>query len=152
MPLPTYVSDAALLQDVADSLTSTGNAAELPPKWQRIAADANQSAVADITSILVNKGYTQAQIDAADDRASWNRKLGLWYALTVGNPLGNYPDKMLDKLDPREFLATAGAIRIGGVPTRPTVAATAVGGVGFGASTTTRARLEDEARCKGWFS
>ena len=145
----TYVQDSVLLQDVANSL-GLNSAADLPARWADIVKDANQMAVADITNILTNKGYTQAQVDAFDDRASVNRKLGLWYALTLGNPLGNYPDKLLDKLDPREFLAASGTIRIAGVPTGPTVGATDVGGIGFGVSSA-RTALEAEFRCNGWF-
>ncbi len=147
----TYVSDAVLLQDVADSLTSTGETSDLPPKWTRIVADANQMAVGDLTMLLIGKGYTQADIDAWDDRAACNRKLGVWYALTMGNPLGNYPDKFLENLDPRKMLAEAGAIRIAGVPKSPGVGESDVGGISYGTSTTRRDELEREARCKGWF-
>jgi hypothetical protein len=146
----TYVTDAVLLLDVANSLT-LDDSSQLPARWTQIVKDANQMAVADITNILINKGYTQAQIDGWDDRVQSNRKLGLWYALTMGNPLGNYPDKFLDKLDPREFLTTAGSIRIGGVPTGPTIGATAVGGIEYGTATTTRTELLEDAYVRGYF-
>ncbi len=130
MPTP-YVSDAVLLQDVAHAL-GLGSAAGLAPHWADTVADANRMAVADLTAALLAKGYTPADVDSWDDRVAYNRRLGLLFALTLGNPLGNYPDTFLATLDARKDLAAAGLIRVAGVARAPAVGASEVGGIAFG--------------------
>lgn len=131
MPGP-WIDDATLLADVANSL-GVDDPTGLPPRWSQIVRDANANAAADLTNILRNAGYTQAQIDTWDDRISYNRRLGVVYALTLGAPLSDVPMDKLETLDPRPMLKeTPLTISIGGVPTAPVLNASQIGGIAFG--------------------
>lgn len=87
--------------------------------WASIVADAVESAYADILTALVNRGYTQAQVDAWDALLAWSRRLAIYYALSMGAGLHSYDDKFIEKLKPDlKFLDTA-QISIGGVQATP---------------------------------
>jgi hypothetical protein len=112
-----YITDAQLKQAVKDRL---GLAADQPlaSRWDSIIADANQAGWQDIVNHLRARGYTQAQVDAWDSRAVFNRDQGLFWALTNGAGLHGFDDRYIGKLDRRAELDGL-VILIVGVATAP---------------------------------
>lgn len=115
MPGP-WIADVALKQALADMLKKS--VSDLSAYWDRIITEANRSATDDITYRLMARGYSVAQIDQWDQRVTFNTDIGLFWALTRGGGLGDYPDLWVNKLDRRKELDTI-AIFAGGVVILP---------------------------------
>lgn len=97
-----------------------GESDELIDAWDVIIPDALETAYQELLAILVNRGYTKAQVDAWDGLNAYWRRLATYYAITLGSGLvQNYDDKWVEKLKPDlKFLETA-QISIGGVQATP---------------------------------
>lgn len=115
MPGP-WITDETLKQALADILKKS--AGDLSDYWDRIITDANQSATDDITYRLMARGYSVSQIDQWDQRVTFNRDIGLFWALTRGGGLGDYSDLWINKLDRRKELETV-ALFAGGTVILP---------------------------------
>src|SRR5437762_4187384 len=87
MPGPWITTDA-VKQLIADALTK--DVSSLPVKWTNIAARANTAAANDIQSRLLAKLFTAAQIDAWDERVTFNQDIAMCYALIYGASLSQY--------------------------------------------------------------
>jgi hypothetical protein len=118
MPGP-WITDAEVKQLIADALTK--DVTLMPTKWDRFKTQANLDAVADIMSRLLAKGFTSAQIDAWDSRATFNRVLARYHALSAGASLQEYDLEQIRKdYDQRiKELDTAVTLMINGVMQAP---------------------------------
>lgn len=122
MPGP-WITEAELLQEVADILKVP--LARLDPYWARIISGnggnggANQDAANDINSILQGKGFTVAQIDAWDNRVTFNRDITLHLAFKKAGGLAQYDQNAIDSWDRRKQLMDAATIMIGGLVVAP---------------------------------
>jgi hypothetical protein len=122
MAIATYVTDAALLVNVATLVkkynsTSPGSQ-DLDDYWGPIVTQANQQACADILSIFTGRGYSAAQIASSDQAAPYNTTLGIFWSLNQGGGLANYDDKFIKQFDIREQMESA-VLTEGGVPILP---------------------------------
>jgi hypothetical protein len=75
----TYITNPNLSTAVAAANTQ-GSAASLPAQWNSIVPSANIFAYNRIRSVLFNRGFTPAQVDAWDERESWNEQVGVCVA------------------------------------------------------------------------
>lgn len=123
-----WITNDQLKQSVADILKK--DVATLAAYWTSFIASANQDAANDITSILMGKGFTQAQINAWDNRVTYNNDIALYLALVKGGALADYDQTTIDKLDRRKMLTEAGAIMINGEIVSPGGADTGAGAAG----------------------
>lgn len=71
-----YITDDALRDAVAAANTAN-SAGALPAHWTSIIPSANRFAYNRIRSVLFNRGFTPAQVDAWDERADWNEQVGV---------------------------------------------------------------------------
>lgn len=127
MPGP-WITDDYLRNLVAKSLKK--DVADLADYWDEFVTSANTDAVADINSILQGKGFTPDQIDAWDNRVTYNRDIALYLALVKGGALAEYDQTTVDKLDRRKMLTDAGGIMINGAIVLPADATTGAGAEG----------------------
>ena len=111
------ITNAELKQLVADALKK--DIADLESYWDGFVAKANAAAATDIASILRGKGYTADQVDAWDQRVTYNEDIGLYHALVKGAALAEYDQTTVDKLDRRKMLENSGAILINGEAVPP---------------------------------
>lgn len=122
MAIATYVTDAALLVNVAALVKKYNSTApgsqDLDAYWGPIVAQANQQACADILSIFTGRGYSAAQIASSDQAAPYNVTLGIFWALNQGGGLAGYDDKFVEQFDIREQLGGA-VLTAAGVPILP---------------------------------
>lgn len=114
-----YIVAADVKQDVADCLHK--DVAKLKPLWDRITADAVIDGYTDVRNRLLIKGFTDAQVDAWDDRVRYTRDQSLFWALTKGANFGEYSDRDINKLDHRKELESPFliAISINGAMQKP---------------------------------
>lgn len=127
------ISDATLKTAVAKRL-GFADSSGLSSKWDAIVTDANSWAWREIQRKLGARGYTATQIDAWDDGAEYNTKLGLFWALTNGEGLQAFDVPALRSLDCRAELQSV-QIVIGGAVTSPGTASKDQ--VGYGQMTNT---------------
>ena len=125
-----WVLAAALEQDVKDIL-KLEEAATLEAYWTRLVEKARQTGYADLTEILLGRGYTIGQLDAWDNREVYNRQQSLFWLLTETSWGIGYDDKEINKLDRRPQLLKAATIMVNGVPVAP-AGTDASGGIGGG--------------------
>ena len=130
MPWPT---DSDVQTAVVAVLTKAAVAdVQIPSGLAEIITEANAAAQADLTRILVLKGYTPLQIANWDDAFQYGLDQAKFWGLVNCGGLGEYPDKFVKALDRREELTRAPAILIGGVPVAPPVGGSDVGGISSG--------------------
>lgn len=101
MPGP-WIPDSTLQADLADLLHVDPD--DLEACYFRIIPECNKAAAADITLALMARGYSSAQIDGWDQRETYNRDIGLFWAITKGGILRDFPDLNVNKLDRRKEL------------------------------------------------
>jgi hypothetical protein len=108
--------------------------ADLDPLWSSLAADAVQEGYADLVGVLLPRGWTIAQLDAADQRTIWNKDQSIYRLLVAAGALADYPDTFVKPFDRRAELGTVSGILIGGVPQGPTVnpGGSDIGGISHG--------------------
>lgn len=128
MPGPWFTG-TQVLSVIANRLSGS----TVGPKWAQIANEAADTAYTDLRNILAAKGYTSAQMDAWDDRATYSKDQAMFWAYTNAGELVR-ADEKIDRLDRREELRNTGAIMISGVLTPP--GADPATGVGAGSLTT----------------
>lgn len=131
MPGP-WVTPAAVKTALAAILKKSE--ASLQGYWDTIINDAVGDAYADLTSILLAKGYTIGQLDSWDERERYNKDLALFWCLVKGGGLSTYNDVNINKLDSRAGLEKSATIMIGGNPVTPG-GVDEGGGLGFGTLT-----------------
>lgn len=103
---------------------------ELDPFWPDLISESTRDATSDIYTALANKGYTGAQIAAADQFPFWMERRAAVVALERGGSLGSYSMEALKLLDPMEMIEKLGVILINGNPTSP--GESPIGGVAHG--------------------
>lgn len=146
-----WVQDAVLFAEFAGLLGKAP--ADLPAHWAPIVSEANRQAAVDIAAAVFGRGYSAAQLDAADNRVRWNKMLGKYYSLVETGAGAEYDADFINRFDVRPELEKLTVLMVAGSPVAPASPAdTDVGGISYGTSTTRRDELEREARCKGWFS
>ena len=113
-----WVQPSDLLQRVADALhVAVGS---LITAYTRQATTAINNAYSDIRRRMVEKGYSDAQLDAWDDNARFNSDLALFWLLKEAAGLGGYDQEQVQAFDHRKELASPGfVIFINGAPTQP---------------------------------
>ena len=97
---------------------------EEPSSWDVIIRHANEAAYDTITSIMLSRGYTLAQISGWHARITYARDLAVYFCLANGGQLENYSDTFLKMLDCRETLKTVDVINvlaIGNNPPQPVI-------------------------------
>lgn len=111
-----YLTDAALESKAHDRLGLAASE-DLPDRYASVVTDANTAAYQDIRRALLRRGFTQAQIDAWDDRVEFNRDIGLYW-IFAGQPNQSADDTWIEKLNRREELETV-AVMIDGEVVEP---------------------------------
>ncbi len=75
------------------------------PYWVTIVADAQTSAYQEIVGRLIERGFTEAQINSWDRGAEFELVIMKYWALVNGGGLsGNYDDRFIKMLDRRREL------------------------------------------------
>ena len=111
-----YISSGELKQAIADRLGY--NVDELPSHWDRLANECVEQGYRDCAAVLSAQGYTQAQIDAWDDRKLYNRLQGVFRAMVAGATLTGFDWNVIKEMDQRETLKTL-SITTNGVQVYP---------------------------------
>lgn len=103
--MATFIADTDLLITIAAALKNKDGVQALAdtPYWSQIATEANEQAYNEIATRLSARGFTAAQIAAWDRGEEWERKLGLYFALTEAALTDDYSDKYIAKLKERYF-------------------------------------------------
>jgi hypothetical protein len=110
--------------DVKGRLTDMLSVGTLVPRWDSIIGDAISDGYRDLRTRLISRGYTEGQLDAWDDRISYNRDQALFWCFVKGAGLGGYSDQDYSKLDHRKELENPElGISIGGTIVLPGAAA-----------------------------
>jgi hypothetical protein len=126
--MPAWLSDADLLQAVADVL-QVKDVAALAEFWDRRVADANRAAVQDIAGRLAARGYSPAQVQGWDRGREYNRHLGLYFALLDGGAAYSLLPEQVKLYDRRKEL-DAVAVTVAGAVAQPAGGGGAAGGQG----------------------
>ena len=101
-----FLTDAQVLQKLSDVLSAVG-VSNLPAQWaSTIVPDAHALAYADLVAILLERGYSQDQVDSWDFGGSYEGRLAVYHALCGGAGLQNLDKKFIDSFDVREALKT----------------------------------------------
>lgn len=115
--MATFVSDAAILEEVAAIHRTTAAAA--PDSWTPIIAKANDRAYRYILHTLQVNGLSRAQILAWDDGEDWNRELALCNALRkIGLPEGQEGISLSKICEAKEELKKISTIIVSGAMVR----------------------------------
>ena len=99
------ITSAELISAVAARLKVEES--QLPPFWPGLCEDSVAAASADISSRLQRKGYSAAQVAAADQLGFWSRSLALFWALTHGGAYSGYEAETIKALDIRKDIDAA---------------------------------------------
>lgn len=107
-----WITDNALADAVAARLQTTrANQESVSPHWTTIIGQANTEAYQTIRTVLLDRGYSVANIDAWDRRVEWNTKLGVCIALENGAAGRDYPMEAIDRICKcREDLLTVAVV------------------------------------------
>ena len=100
------LTDAQLLADYADDVKKSGQMADLAPYCANIVSQAHSRAVSKILSVLVSRGYTKAQIVAAEETGELERQLTLFIAHKRTAIVEGTSDTNLKMLDVQDELKT----------------------------------------------
>jgi hypothetical protein len=125
-----YVSSATIKTKLADRLHKLE--ADLDARWDSIITDSIAAAYRDIRARMMNPtlGYTQAQLDAWDDRVSYSVDQTLFWCFVNGAGLDGYSDQDYSKLDHRKELENPGFTMFsGGVIVEPGIIAAGNGSI-----------------------
>lgn len=101
MPGPWATSDP-VKDRIAAFINLAGGRAALKPWWDELVDRAINRAYADLLAGLVGRGYTVAQLDTWDARASISVELAAYYAILDGQWDTDVDDAKLARLDPRQ--------------------------------------------------
>lgn len=100
-----FILDSDLTAAVA-SVLKLANPASLPASWAGPITEANAMAYSDILGALMDRGFTQAQIDGWNRGATIQRLQGLYWAFVIGAGIHNFDDRWANKWDQRTYLKT----------------------------------------------
>src|SRR5687768_14872288 len=100
------VTQSELLDDISGALKKAG-AAFLASYWTGHATKAVAFAANEVMGAFIARGFTQADILAADRLHEWTSDLALWHALVRGGMLDAVDGRLLESLDRRKELTTA---------------------------------------------
>lgn len=121
-----YITDDVLKAAVAASQGVDGPAS-LGSHWHVACPSANGRAHRKILSVMRGRGFTTAQIDLWDDRADWNRVLGVCLACwDVSKASEDRGEAFRREWDALLLELTGAELTIDGVVIDPTSAATKV--------------------------
>ncbi len=112
-----YYTDSQILQALANRLNVT-SAGQLPARWNEIVSSTHSTAYREILGKLLARGFSQAQVDAWDDLATYERELSMFLALSEAGTEASYEADTLRTLDRRRDLLTV-ELFIGGVWQQP---------------------------------
>lgn len=97
--MSAWLTDALLGDAVAARLQTTrANQESASPHWTTIISEANNEAYYHIRSVLLDRGYSIANIDAWDRRVEFNKKLGVCIAFENGAAGRDYPLEAVDRI------------------------------------------------------
>lgn len=116
MPGP-WITQTQLEQALADTLKV--DIADLQDYWQRIAAQALIDSTAYLTQLLLQKGYTSAQIDSWDYIVSYSQDYAIYLSLVKGGGLADFDPEFIKQLNRAPQLKDITSISIGGVMQTP---------------------------------
>lgn len=121
MAYPGFVKQAQLKQAVANRL-KRNNTSNVKPYWDEIVQIANRDAYGFIVHTLTELGFDAADIDAWDDGATYQLKLGLYWCSVHGAVYFEETEgELLQQLDCREDLKSLTSIMVGGELVEPTL-------------------------------
>ncbi len=124
------ITQSELLDDISDALKKAGQA-YLAAYWSGHATKAVAFALNEVVGAFIARGFTQAQILAADRLNEWTADLALWHALVRGGMLDAVDARLLESLDRRKELATA-QLAVNGLYVNPEVGTSGPGQIGSG--------------------
>src|SRR5581483_10082860 len=104
----------------------------LDPSWDPIVARAITRGTSDVLNGISNRGFTDAQIDAADDIRQWAADQAMYWCLVGGQGLHPFEMPFIESFDHREEFKALVNIRIGGKAVAPGVGASEIGGISSG--------------------
>lgn len=111
--MPPWITNDELKQRVA-AMLNRSSVTELESFWDVHVSDGNDDAVVDIMKILLGKGFTSSQVDAWDNRVTYNRDIALYHAFTKRGINSDIPQDKIDKMDRRQELLDAAGLMIAG--------------------------------------
>jgi hypothetical protein len=127
MPQATH---QAVLERVANSLRLP--VSSLADEVSSMAAQSTKDAAADLITLLAEKGYGKATIEAADQFAVWQERLAAYYTLGRTAVFTGFDVKTVEWLDPRPLVTAATTLVVDGTPTAPQPGESEVGGIAAG--------------------
>lgn len=98
-----FLTDNELKQAVADAL-KLQNVASLPAVWDTPITDGNAMAYADILAALLDRGFTQAQIDGWGSGKAIQKMQGMYWTFSLAGSLHSFDDRWVNKWDQRANL------------------------------------------------
>lgn len=117
MALPA-IPTAKVLEAIA-AILQKGDADPLADTYLEICDEANRLAISDVYRILTIRGFSEAQIQSADDLGRWNLDQAIYWSLMRAGALSNMPDHFAKSFDRRKELMDSPAILIGGAAQAP---------------------------------
>lgn len=123
-----FLTDAQIVPLLAAQLKIDLATGTLDPFWLTLLATAHSRAYNEIVMRLVQRGYTQAQVDAWDRGAEFEQDLAVFWALSQGAGLQADADlKGVERLDRRAELDTVSVLNAGVL-----ISPGSAGRIGFG--------------------
>lgn len=113
----TFLSDAQLLNDLADTLQKAQGT--LSAYWVNVCTQSHRWAFGILAQFWLGKGFTLAQLQSWDYGIDYERNLTLWRALTRPGSLQAVDDKLVATLDVRKDLCEQQVLLAAGVPQIP---------------------------------
>lgn len=117
MPLTTWITNADLTETVANAIGQIS--ADFDSKWTALISKANTDAYYFTLRKLFERGYSKANIDAWPENATFNRDIGLLFALQRGGVLSTFSDTFIRSIDRRKELDEALLFDSEGTPIFP---------------------------------
>lgn len=121
------------------------NPGDICDPWPEAIREGNQAAADDIAQILMSRGYTAEQVNAWDQRKTYNRDVGLFWTIVKVGALEDFNDTQINKLDRRKELQTL-LLLINGEPVTPGTTAGAGAGIRGGRLDTSSWRFDMNTR------
>jgi hypothetical protein len=120
-----YTTTVELTAAVAAGNT-LGSAASLPAHLVAVIPSANTFAYNRIRSVLFNRGFTPAQVDAWDERTNWNEMVGVcvafWKASKSdpdrGEPFRREYESLMKELETAAIIVAGDIVNPSGAGTR----------------------------------
>jgi len=126
-----FLTDAQILQSIADCLQLAGGTAALPPYWTNIVARQHIFAYQTIVAAMVNRGFTLTQIQQWDMGPYYEQQLSEYFVFTDSASTHRLDTEILKLRDIREDLKTV-VFTIGGGFVQPGASGDEPGTIGHG--------------------